>query len=64
MDDLQADYARWVLGLVGGNKSRAAEILGVQRSTLYAWTDWREEKRAEKAPPTPEQNAAECIRES
>jgi len=39
--DLEARYIQWVLQKVGGNKARAAEILGVDPSTLY-----RREKRS------------------
>jgi two-component system, NtrC family, response regulator HydG len=33
--DLEQEYITWVLGRTGGNKTRAAEILGIDPSTLY-----------------------------
>jgi DNA-binding NtrC family response regulator len=35
LEELGRRYARQVLGETGGNKSRAAEILGIDRKTLY-----------------------------
>jgi transcriptional regulator with GAF, ATPase, and Fis domain len=40
LDELQVAYARWVLQQQKGNKSKTARLLGIQRSTLYAWTEW------------------------
>jgi len=35
MDELNRDYAEKVLDLVGGNKSKAAELLGISRTSLW-----------------------------
>lgn len=37
LSEVQQDYVRYVLREVGGNKRRAADILGVTRRTLYRW---------------------------
>jgi transcriptional regulator with PAS, ATPase and Fis domain len=36
LEELERNYVRRVLDEVGGNKQRAAEVLGVSRSTLYS----------------------------
>ena len=35
LEQLEASYLLRVLGVVGGNKSRAAQVMGVDRKTLY-----------------------------
>jgi two-component system response regulator AtoC len=35
LDELQKRHTKRVLELVGGNKSQAAEILGISRATIY-----------------------------
>jgi two-component system response regulator HydG len=35
IDNLSRDYAEKVLEMVGGNKSRAAELLGISRTSLW-----------------------------
>jgi DNA-binding NtrC family response regulator len=35
LDELEAQYIRWVLERVGNNKSRAAQVLGIDRVSLY-----------------------------
>jgi DNA-binding NtrC family response regulator len=37
LDELTADYVTLVLREVGGDKAKAAEILGVSKRTLYRW---------------------------
>lgn len=39
LDVLQQDYVHRVMAAVDGNKRRAAQILGVNRRTLYRWLD-------------------------
>ena len=39
LDEHQSQYIRKVLEHTGGNKSQAAQILGVTRRTLYRWLD-------------------------
>lgn len=35
MEVIERAYILWVLQVEGGNKSRAAEVLGIDPSTLY-----------------------------
>ena len=42
LDQLQKRYVRKVLEEVGGNKRRAAALLGIGRRTLYRWLDEEE----------------------
>ncbi|MDF0748790.1 sigma-54 dependent transcriptional regulator [Marinobacter sp. 71-i] len=39
LDQVQQDYVGQVIDAVEGNKRRAAQILGVNRRTLYRWLD-------------------------
>jgi two-component system NtrC family response regulator len=39
LDQVQQDYVGRVINAVDGNKRRAAQILGVNRRTLYRWLD-------------------------
>ncbi|MGH9969059.1 MAG: sigma-54-dependent transcriptional regulator [Pyrinomonadaceae bacterium] len=39
LDELSRRYIRLILAETGGNKSRAAEILGINRRTLYRYLD-------------------------
>ncbi len=51
--DAKREHARRVLVAVGGNKRRAADILGISRATLYNWFS-----RSELACDPPEPSAA------
>jgi two-component system response regulator HydG len=47
LDKLERTYIERVLALLGGNKSRAAQVLGIDRRTLYRRTDrWNAEQNA------------------
>lgn len=39
LDALQQDYVKQVMAAVDGNKRRAAQVLGINRRTLYRWLD-------------------------
>ena len=39
LEQVQQDYVVRVIDAVEGNKRRAAQILGVNRRTLYRWLD-------------------------
>jgi two-component system response regulator AtoC len=39
LSEMERRYIRRVLAAVGGNKSRAARVLGVDRRSLYRWLD-------------------------
>jgi two-component system NtrC family response regulator len=44
LEQLQQDYVGRVIDAVDGNKRRAAQILGVNRRTLYRWLDTDKEQ--------------------
>ncbi|HEX5735912.1 MAG TPA: sigma-54 dependent transcriptional regulator [Blastocatellia bacterium] len=48
LEQLEANYLLRVLSAVGGNKSRAAQILGVDRKTLYRMIDRHAAETSEK----------------
>ena len=50
---MQQRYLRKVLDVVGGNKAKAAEILGVGRNTIYQMLNRREESAPIVKPETP-----------
>jgi DNA-binding NtrC family response regulator len=35
LEEVQAQHVEFVLKMLGGNKARAAEVLGVSRATIY-----------------------------
>ena len=39
LESLQQEYVQRVIEAVDGNKRRAAQILGIDRRTLYRWLD-------------------------
>ncbi len=39
LNELQRNYIKFILERVGGNKAKAADILGITRRTLYRWID-------------------------
>ncbi len=53
LSELERRYIQKVLALVAGNKTRAAQILGVDRRTLYRKLDGEEAAKQEKESSTP-----------
>lgn len=47
LDEVQQEYVQYVLRETGGNKRKAAEILGVTRRTLYRWLAQTEESESD-----------------
>jgi len=47
LDELRARYVQYVLERTGGNKRRAAALLGVGRRTLYRWLDGKPKQEKE-----------------
>ena len=39
LDEMQRRYVRFVLNTVGGNKTHAARILGMDRRSVYRWIE-------------------------
>jgi len=56
LESLHVQYARWVVKQFGGNKSKAAKALGIQRATLYAWLD-RDEAAEDETEPQRQQQS-------
>jgi two-component system response regulator HydG len=50
LDELERRYVRRVLKMLGGNKSRAAQILGLDRRTLYRKLERYERRDTDGAP--------------
>ena len=46
LEALQQDYVRKVMAAVDGNKRRAAQILGINRRTLYRWLETNPEQNS------------------
>ena len=52
LDEMERRYVRQVLNAVGGNKTHAARILGIDRRSLYRRLEEPRERRDEAKPPT------------
>jgi len=52
LQQLESDYLVRVLGAVGGNKSRAALVMGVDRKTLYRMIERQVNLTGEKRKPS------------
>jgi len=57
LEELERRYIHRVLKMLGGNKSRAAQVLGLDRRTLYRKLDRYDDKAAAATPASPASEA-------
>jgi len=57
LEELERGYIHRVLKMLGGNKSRAAQVLGLDRRTLYRKLDRYDDKAAAASPASPASEA-------
>jgi two-component system response regulator HydG len=51
LEEMERRYVRQVLGAVGGNKTHAARVLGIDRRSLYRRLEDKEKEKDKSTPP-------------